>query len=497
MLKEFDFNAKNDSFADQSTKELGLAFDQLQRELQAAKIPVLILLDGWESSGKGYVLKALTREMDPRYVRVEVFEKETKQEKKHPSAWRYWQKIPSRQEIAIYDRSFYYQVFNHEEPGPASLKQKAQELLAFEQSLIDDGTIVLKFFLNVQHQTQVRRIKELEASSQAEFLLSKEDYKQAKHHDKYLKWFDQVLQETNLPHSPWHLINGEDKKLAAKEVLGITIATIRQEMQRILAERQVTQATDRHYPSKALQVSQQELDRHLTEEEYQSQKEALQQQAAELVYQCYCQDIPIVVVFEGVDAAGKGGAIKRLTREIDPRSYKIYGIKAPSEEELAHHYLWRFKTKFPQDGLMSIFDRSWYGRVLVERIEGFATEKEWDRAYREINQMEQILVDHGTIVLKYFLYIDKEEEGRRFKARQDEAAKNYKITEEDWRNREKWDAYMVAMEEMLNRTNQTKAPWYFIASNDKYFARIQVLEQFVQRLQTHLQKHKEEKDGKD
>ncbi|WP_282919857.1 hypothetical protein [Ignavigranum ruoffiae] len=486
MLKDYDFTQLPDTYDHQSIKELGQTFDQLQRELQAANIPVLILLDGWESSGKGYVLKALTREMDPRYVRVEVYEKETKQEKKHPSAWRYWQKIPSKQEIAIYDRSFYYQVFNHEEPGPESLQQKTQELLAFEQALIDDGTIVLKFFLNISHQTQLERIKALETSSQADFLLSKEDYKQAKHHDQYLKWFDQVLQATDLDHSPWCIINAEDKKLAAKEILGQTITTIRLEMKRVLKDRKESQAPNRNYQSRALEVPQEDLERKLSEEEYQRQKEDLQKRAVELVYQCYCRDIPIVLVFEGVDAAGKGGAIKRLTREIDPRSYKIYGIKAPTEEELAHHYLWRFKTKFPQDGLMSIFDRSWYGRVLVERIEGFANEKEWDRAYQEINQMEQILVDHGTIVLKYFLYIDKEEEGERFKARQDEAAKNYKITEEDWRNREKWDAYMVAMEEMLTRTNQDQAPWHFIASNDKYFARIQVLTQFVDTLEQHL-----------
>ena len=495
MLKDFDFNQVDHPFLDKKTKELGEELDKLQRELQAANIPMLILIDGWESSGKGYVLNEFTREMDPRYVRVEVFEEETDLEAKHPSAWRYWQKIPSKQEVVLYDRSFYYQVFNYAKQSKEKLEQKTKELISFEQTLIDDGMLVIKFFLNIKEDTQADRIKDLEQSKYRQYLLSKEDYQQKKNYKDYQKRFEKVLDATNLEDSPWHLINAEDKKSAAKEVMGMSIEIIKAYLDQKSNDDKKTQTHERSYQAKHQILAGYDLTRSVSEEDYEAQKDALQERAAELVYECYTKEIPVVLAFEGVDAAGKGGAIRRLTRQIDPRSYKIYGIKAPSPEELAHHYLWRFKTKFPQDGLMSIFDRSWYGRVLVERIEGFASEQEWERAYDEINTMEKVLSDHGTVVIKFFLYIDKDEQAQRFKDREEEADKNYKITEEDWRNRDKWDQYMLAFEEMLDRTNTDHAPWKVIASNDKYFARLEVLKEFIKEVQQHLDKHKE-KDKK-
>lgn len=493
MLKNFDFTKTDHAYMDRKTKDLSTELDKLQRQLQADNIPVLILLDGWESAGKGYILNEFTREMDPRYVRVEVFEEETDIEKQHPSAWRYWQKIPSKQEFVLYDRSFYYQVFNYSKQSKDKLQQKMGELISFEQALLDDGMIVLKFFLNISQESQAQRIKDLEKDENQYFLVSKEDKLQTDNYKKYKKWFNKVLKATNLEHSPWHIINAEDKKLAAQEVLGLSIDLIKEGMEQVLANRKQIQASQRTYQAPIPFLEQMNLNQTMSEEDYQARKEELQDKAAELVYDCYIKDIPIVLAFEGIDAAGKGGAIQRLTRMIDPRSYKTYGIKAPSPDELAHHYLWRFMSKFPKDGLMAIFDRSWYGRVLVERIEGFATEKEWERAYGEINTMEKTLADHGTIVLKFFLFVDKDEQAKRFKDREEEVDKNYKITEEDWRNRDKWDQYILAFEEMLDRTNTPEAPWKIIASNDKYTARIQVLEAFVEQVESKLKSLKEDK----
>ena len=226
----------------------------------------------------------------------------------------------------------------------------------------------------------------------------------------------------------------------------------------------------------------------ISEEEYQEKKEKLQKEVAELMYEYYEKGISQVLVFEGVDAAGKDGAIERLIKDVDPRLYTVYGISAPSKEELAHHYLWRFYSKLPKDGYVSIFSRSWYGRVMVERVEGFAKVKEWDRAYDEISNMEKEIYDHGSLVIKFFVTIDKDEQLRRFDARENDPDKQDKITDEDWRNRKKWDQYIEAMDEMLERTNQPYAPWVIVGSNQKKYARIKVMEEYIRLAKDHLKK---------
>lgn len=390
----------------------------------------------------------------------------------------------------VYDRSFYYQVFNYDERTDAKLSQRINELLSLEKMLIDDNTIVIKLFLNVTEETQTKRIKKLEQSVRKEFLLSEEDYEQNKSYSQHQKWFNKILKATNTKYSPWHIISTEDLKLGAKTALGLTIDAITAGIETITLRRtNVEHKSDHHFQIEAPKLSQLDLSLSLTEEEYDEIKEDLQKEAAELVYECYIKDIAIVVAFEGVDSAGKGGAIKRLTRHIDPRSYKIYGINAPNPVENLFHYMWRFQKEFPKDGDMVIFDRSWYGRVLVERIEALIPQAAWERAYDEINQMERALTAHGTIVMKFFLYIDKDEQEKRFNARIEEPEKNYKITEEDFRNRDKWDEYIEAMNEMLERTDQPEAPWYVIPGNSKYYARIAVLKQFIQHLKQSLDKH--------
>ena len=204
------------------------------------------------------------------------------------------------------------------------------------------------------------------------------------------------------------------------------------------------------------------------------------------MYKYYEKGISTVLVFEGVDAAGKDGAIERLIKEVDPRLYTVHGISAPSKEELDHNYLWRFYKKLPQDGYVGIFSRSWYGRVMVERVEGFAKTNEWDRAYGEILDMEKEIYDHGSLVIKFFVVIDKEEQLNRFKARENDPDKNYKITDEDWRNRDKWDAYIAAMDEMLKRTNVAYAPWIIVEGKQKKYARIKVLREYIRLAKAHL-----------
>lgn len=488
MLTESDFTKVDDRFDNFKRSDLGDQLDRLQRIAKGLKIPILVLVDGWESSGKGYVINDLTRELDPRYVRVEVFEEASDIEKAHPSVWRFWQKIPSNQEMVFYDRSFYYQVFNFDDRSDEKLEQRVRELTDLENTLIDNGTIVIKLFLNVKHETQTQRINELKQSPYSKRLLSKEDYDQNEDYEGHQEWFNKVLQQTNSKFSPWNIISAEDLKLASKTALGIVIDEINAGIERIIYARQEEEAKNRDYQADRSILDEVDLSKEISDEDYEDQLEKLQQHAAELVYQYYDKEIAIIVVFEGSDAAGKGGAIKRLTRRIDPRSYKIYGINAPDPIEDKFHYLWRFQKELPKDGDMVIFDRSWYGRVLVERVEEFTPERDWNRAYDEINRMELNLYEHDSAVMKFFLYIDDNEQAERFQARMENPAKNYKITAEDWRNREKAPYYLKAMNEMLDRTNTDYAPWYVIAANQKKYARVQVLKLFIRHLEEHLEK---------
>ncbi|XJS10244.1 phosphate:AMP phosphotransferase [Aerococcaceae bacterium WGS1372] len=486
MLKDYDFKEVDDRYDNFKRSDLGEEIDKLQRIVQRLKIPVLILVDGWESSGKGDIINDLTRELDPRYVKVELFDERSDTDDLHASVWRFWQKIPNNEEISVFDQSFYSQVLNRDERSTELLKKRTEELLQLERMLLDDGTIVIKFFLHISKETQAENIKLLEESKYRQFLLSDDDYKQNKHYEDYLKWFDKVLTKTNFAESPWNIINGEDRKLAAKTVLGITLKELTAGIERVTLQRERADFSNRNYHQGEKQLEKIDLSKSISEKQYDDQLEDLQKKAAQLVYECYTKDIAIVIAFEGVDAAGKGGAIQRLTRHIDPRSYRIYGIKAPTDLENQYHYMWRFWTKFPEDGDMVIMDRSWYGRVLVERVEGFAKESEWERAYNEINHTEKVLTDHGNIIMKFFMYIDEEEQKQRFEDRMEEPDKNYKITAEDWRNRNQWESYMDSYEEMLSRTDTPNAPWYVVGTNDKHYARIQVLKHFIKHVKKHL-----------
>jgi polyphosphate kinase 2 (PPK2 family) len=224
----------------------------------------------------------------------------------------------------------------------------------------------------------------------------------------------------------------------------------------------------------------------LEPEEYELSLIKYQVALFKLAYQVYVQQRPVMIVFEGWDAAGKGGAIRRITEKIDPRGFVVYPIAAPKGDDATHHYLWRFWRRLPEAGQIAIFDRSWYGRVMVERIEGFCEETDWKRAYREINSFERQLVDFGTILFKFWLHIDQEEQLRRFESRSDDRLRSWKLTDEDWRNREKWPLYEEAVNEMLLKTSTISAPWTVVEGDSKMYARIKILKTIVDKLSQEL-----------
>lgn len=475
-------------FQDFKRSELSERLARMTRVCSDLDIPILIIVDGWESSGRGYVIKDLTREFAAKNYDVDVFDKDDNEDMSYPFIRKFWINIPEKGNIKIFDRSFYYKLFENLNLDDKEIKSRIDSIKNTEKALYDDQTIIIKFFLNVDKKEQKARIKDLENSVKEDFYLDGLDEDQQDHYGDYEKHFKKLLKATDFPYAPWDIINSNDKKSASKEALGIGLDRISQGLERVIRQRKENEKTTRTYVNNKSILKSLDLTKTISDEEYQEKKDQLQKEVADLMYKYYEKGISQVLVFEGVDAAGKDGAIERLIKDVDPRLYTVHGISAPSKEELDRNYLWRFYTKLPKDGYVSIFSRSWYGRVMVERVEGFAKVNEWDRAYEEISNMEKEIYDHGSLVIKFFVTIDKDEQLSRFKDREREPDKQYKITDEDWRNRKKRDSYQEAMDEMLARTNLDYAPWIIVGSNQKKYARIKVMEEYIRIAKDHLKK---------
>lgn len=468
--------------------ELAERLGRLSRICNDLDIPILIIVDGWESSGRGFVIKDLCREFAAKNFDVDVFDKDESYDDKFPFIRKFWINVPQKGKIKIFDRSFYYKIFEKKNLSDKKIQERIDSIKSIEKALFDDQTIILKFFLNIDKKEQKKRIEKLEDSFKEDFYMDGLDFDQQKNYKDYEKHFKKTLKATDFPYARWEIVDSNDKKAASKEVLGLAIDRISQGMERIIRQREENENEKRGYISTSNILQNIDLSKSISDKEYNEKKEKLQDEVAKIMYKYYQKGISQVLVFEGVDAAGKDGAIERLIKEVDPRLYKVHGISAPSKEELSRNYLWRFFTKLPKDGYIGIFSRSWYGRVMVERVEGFAKTNEWDRAYGEILDMEKQIYDHGSLVLKFFVTIDKDEQLKRFKDRQRNPDKQYKITDEDWRNREKWDQYIDAMNEMLERTNSNYAPWIIVEGNCKKYARIKVMEEYIKACKNHLKK---------
>lgn len=490
MLKDFDFSSGLKGMEKEKRSALGEEFARLQRQLKKTDKSLLIIVDGWESSGKGFVLKDLTRELDPRYFEVSVYEPATDEEKVRTFLWRFVRNLPGRGNIAFFDRSFYYEVMNDLQLEDRQLDHQLLDISYLERLLSADGTLVIKLFLHHTKETMASRIKKLDEDPLRHILISKNDKRQLKQYDEYLEHLDEVLEKTNFPATPWHVIPTEHLKNASRLALNTVIS----ELKSYLSEERKEERFEQLYLPKRTgyerPLASLDLSKVISDEEYEEQLEKMQKRAGDLLYQFFILKIPCILVFEGTDAAGKGGAIQRLTRQMDPRGYDVATTAAPTREESNYHYLWRFYKTFPEKGRLTVYDRSWYGRVLVERVEGFTPEMRWQDAYDEINEMEHNLTDEGHLLLKFLIVIDKEEQRKRFIERQNDPEKNYKLTDEDWRNHEKFAVYEEAMNDMLERTSTEEAPWVIVEGQDKKYARITVLKTFIAEAEKFLAKFK-------
>ncbi len=495
MLEELDLHLKMEKEEWNACKEtLWRRLSVLQQRARELKIPTIILFEGWGASGKGLMISRLIQNLDPRGFSVHNIIEPTAEDLRYPWMHRFWKRLPLYGEIAIFDRSWYYGVTAERENGNLSgkeIERRFDEIVDFERQMVDDGAVLIKFFLHVSQKEQRKRLKGLESKKATRWRVTQDDWRRNRHYEKEAELFEEMLGRTSEFEQPWTLVEAEDKRYAVHKVLTTVIAALegaiaRREsdnMPEFAGVRISKELVSRPLPP----LSEISLARRtLSIEEYKQELKRCQKQLFELQNRLYQKRIPLILAFEGWDAAGKGGTIKRVTQALDPRGYEVIPICAPTPVEKNHQHLWRFWNALPRDGHTAIFDRTWYGRVLVEHIEGFCTMEQWGRAYDEINRFERHLADWGAIVLKFWLQIDQEEQLRRFIERQRIPEKQYKITDEDWRNRDKWDQYEEAVNEMLARTNTSYAPWTVVESNDKRYGRIKTMETIIRAAEERL-----------
>jgi polyphosphate:AMP phosphotransferase len=502
MLEQIDLSrkvTKKEYKAEIEELEIRLAF--LQREAKRLGVPVIIVFEGWDAAGKGTLINNLILPLDPRGFSVYSTLPPNEEEALRPFLWRFWIRTPARGRTALFDRSWYRKVLiDRTEQGfsEAELGNAFRDIRAFERQLVNDGNVIIKFFLHISKDEQKKRFKKLQKNPATAWRVTKEDLKRHKKYDAYLSATEQMIAETETDTAPWTVIEATDRRFATLKIFNRVIAALEYRIEK--AGSIVTSSPDSGESAGSAQFQQIPEELHtsvldkadlslaLDRDEYKEALDKKQDRIRELEHELYMRRIPVVIVYEGWDAAGKGGNIKRLTRNLDPRGYQVVPVAAPNDIEKAHHYLWRFWMDMPKAGHIAIFDRSWYGRVMVERVEGFCTVEEWRRAYREINEMEQHITNFGTILIKFWVHIDKEEQLRRFQEREKQDHKKWKITEEDWRNREKWDLYKNAVEEMLFRTSTPYAPWTIVESNCKWYARIKALDTVISAIEARISK---------
>lgn len=494
---------------------LGQQLGVLQRAVRAAGVPVLLLFEGWDDAGKGDSIGRLVEWLDPRGFRVHAPRRPSEDEALRPPGWRFWRRLPPRGAIAIFDRSWHSALLGARlggELNDAAFERELERVRAFERQLADDGALLVKFWLHVSKKEQKRRLKDWARDPYQRWRAEETKEAPTGDYDQALPVVETLLARTHVAAAPWIPIEAEDDQYRRVRVLEETAGALRG----ALAARAAGQtaaapgderdagarpggaasdaAPDAGPPPEAAPaphpdpltgpvaiptgspLARVDLARRLSREEYRERLAAAQDLLREREFACYVRRQAVVIVFEGWDAAGKGGVIKRLTERLDPRGYDVIPVAAPAGDEAARHYLWRFWRDLPKAGHLAIFDRSWYGRVLVERVEGFAAEPAWRRAYEEINAFERELAAAGVALVKFWLHISPEEQLRRFRAREQDPAKRHKITPEDWRNRVKLPLYLEAVGDMLRWTSTPEAPWTVVEAEDKLHARVKVCE---------------------
>ncbi|MHB8090337.1 MAG: polyphosphate:AMP phosphotransferase [Syntrophales bacterium] len=458
--------------------------------LRSGKFSVLIVVGGVDGAGKSETVSVLNEWMDPRHIHTHAFSEPYDEESERPYMWRFWRALPPKGSTGIFYGAWHSAPILGRVLGnlkSAQLDQATEEIIRFERMLSDEGTLILKFWFHLSKEQQKKRLKELQKDPRTRWRVTDSDWERFKSYDKFRKISEHFLRKTSTAEAPWIVVEGLDHNYRTLTVGRLLLQAIRER----LDDEPVKRLPDK-IPPIPPQIDGKDVltalptARAISKGKYEKELESWQGRLNTLTRHPRFKKFSVVLVFEGQDAAGKGGAIRRVMGALDARIYQGIPVAAPTEEERAQPYLWRFWRHIPRRGYFAIFDRSWYGRVLVERVEGFCSESDWARAYSEINDFELQLVRNKTILVKFWLQINKEEQLKRFKEREKTSFKRFKITEEDWRNREKWDLYHTAVCDMVDRTSTEIAPWRIVAADNKYAARIDILKTVVKNIEAVL-----------
>jgi polyphosphate:AMP phosphotransferase len=456
--------------------------------------PVVVLISGQDGAGKGETINVLYEWMDPRFISTLAFSQPSDEESERPPMWRYWRSLPPKGRIGIFAGSWYSDPIRERIQGDISLKEldaRAEQINRFEEMLVNEGALVLKFWFHLTKDGQKKRLKALSSDPHTAWRVTQWNWDRLKTYDQLQDVAGHLLRVTNTAAAPWVVVEGFDDRYRSMTVGQVLLAAIQNKLAAPEVVRTPVAPIVRVELDGRNVLSELDLSQALDDKSYKDELAHWQGRLSELVRDARFQGRSLVCAFEGADAAGKGGAIRRIAAALDARQYQVFPVAAPTEEERAQPHLWRFWRHLPRHGHVAIFDRTWYGRVLVERVEGFCTEADWLRAYGEINDFEHDLTDSGVIVVKFWLQISQAEQLKRFKEREKIDFKRFKITDEDWRNRKKWNDYQQAICDMVERTSTGDVPWTLVEANDKNFARVKILRTLCERLSKELSRKAE------
>jgi polyphosphate:AMP phosphotransferase len=453
------------------------------------KTPVLVLISGQDGAGKGETINTLYEWMDPRFISTMAFSQPSDEERERPPMWRYWRSLPPKGRLGMFAGSWYSDPIREriqDEISTKELDARAEQINRFEEMLVNEGALILKFWFHLTKDGQKKRLKALSGDPRTAWRVTQWNWDRLKTYDQLQDVAGHLLRVTNTAAAPWVVVEGTDDRYRSMTVGQVLLAALQKKLAEPEAQRPVVAPMVRVDLDGRNVLSELDLALNLNDKDYKDELAQWQGRLSELVRDPRFKGRSLVCAFEGADAAGKGGAIRRIAGALDARQYQVTPVAAPTEEERAQPHLWRFWRHLPRHGHVAIFDRTWYGRVLVERVEGFCSEADWLRAYSEINDFEHEMIDAGVVVVKFWLQISQEEQLRRFKEREKIEFKRFKITQEDWRNREKWHDYQQAICDMVERTSTGDAPWTLVEANDKNYARVKIMRTLCLRLEAAL-----------
>ena len=465
---------------------------EVQRQIAASDLAPVVLVSGADEWGKAQVLNRLVEWLDARGVEAFGMGEPSDEESERPRFWRFWRHLSPKGKMTVFLGSWYThpiidRVFGRLDD--VAFERVMRRIRDFERMLVQEGVPVIRFWLHLAKKDQRKRLAKVRRDPRSRWLISDEAWTYSKEYNDFRRTSELALRVTSTGVAPWHIVESTNNRYRNLTVVSTLARTLREALDEAKARAKARTSQRKQALPKPRSVNvirQLDLSLSLTDEEYDEQLAKHSAKLSRRVRQLHDAGRSLILVFEGPDAGGKGGAIRRLTAAMDARVYQVISVGAPTDEELAHPYLWRFWRHLPRIGRVAIYDRSWYGRVLVERIEGLAARDEWSRAYAEINEFEAQLTESGIVVLKFWLAISAEEQLRRFKSRETTPYKQYKLTEEDWRNRKKWDAYEAAACDMIERTSTSEAPWVLVEANDKQWGRVKVVRSVVRALKRNL-----------